>query len=295
MARNRTLIKNEMTSNFMSNEVLASYYNFPVNASFEAQFSIYSLENILFNIVAFSIYLLELLFDKHREEVTELLYNQKSGRAPWYRFKALAFQYGHDLIADQDIYNNDGFTDEQIEDSKIIKYSAVTESEDESRVIIKIAGITDEELSPLPPEQIESVIAYFQEIRYAGVQLTIINYLPDELYLNLRIYRDPLVIDANGMSILDGNYPVIDAIQEFMRELPFNGEFIIQSFVDKLQGVSGVHIAHVISVNTAFIDPIANDYGVPQNVDVKTIPESGYFKFIDPTVQGSLSNIEYVV
>jgi hypothetical protein len=44
-----------------------------------------------------------------------------------------------DLIADTDQFDNTGYTPEQIEASKIIKYAAVTESDAESRLIIKVA------------------------------------------------------------------------------------------------------------------------------------------------------------
>ncbi|MGJ5643197.1 nucleotidyltransferase [Formosa sp. S-31] len=279
MGRTRTEIKTEMTSSFMGNASLANAYGFALGANFNDEFSLVSVENILFEIVAYAVFLHELIFDNHKKEVDNALYNQKSGRLPWYRSKALAFQYGFDLLTDSDEFDNDGATDEQIETSKIIKYAAVNESDDESRVIIKIAGETDEELAPITDQQRESFGAYFNEIRYAGVKLTIINYLPDLLFPNLTIYRDPLVLDANGGSILyPGTYPVKDAIEEYMRELPFDGAFVLAHFVDKLQQVDGVLIPVVNSMESSWIDPFVNDYGQPVGIAVKQIPESGYFK-----------------
>ena len=278
-----------MTSRFMANVTLAEVYDFPLNANFADHFSLVSVENILFDIVAYAIFAFELIMDTHKTEVDDALYNQKSGRLPWYRSKALAFQYGFDLLTDSDEFDNTGATDEQIEASKIIKYSAVNESEDESRVIIKIAGETDGELSPITAPQREAFAEYFQEIRYAGVKLTIINYLPDLLYLNLTIYRDPLVLASNGQSILNGNFPVNDAIEEYMRELPFNGEFVIAHFIDKLQQVDGVLIPVANNIESAWIDPELDAYGDPISIPVKRIPESGYFK-VD-----NFDNINYVV
>jgi len=297
MARSKTDIKKEITKTFMANQTLASAYGYEVNDLFEAQFSLLSLENILFEIISFSIFLLELLFDQHKKEVEDILYNQVATRAPWYRFKALAFQYGYDLVQDTDRYDNTGISQDEIELSKIIRYAAVVESEDESRVIVKIAGEEENVLAPIGAQPFEAVVAYFKEIRAAGVKVTIINYLPDELYVNLVIYRDPLVLNDQGQSILEGTYPVTDAIDAHLKQLPFNGEFIMQDFVDALQIVEGVRIAHLVSASTAFIDPAVNAYGTPIPINVKTIPESGYFKLIpfDDTANEPSSSISYVV
>jgi hypothetical protein len=163
-------------------------------------------------------------------------------------------------------------------------------------VLLKVAGETDGDLAPIGAEPFDALKEYFKDARPAGVKLNIINYLPDLLWLNLRIYRNPLVIDANGMSIADGNYPVLDAIDQYMKELPFNGEFVIAHFVDKLQKVPGVNIPHVLNVETAWINPDTGGYGAPVPVSVKTIPVSGYFKVQEygiSTIQNG--SIDYVV
>ena len=273
----------------MANATLASMYGFATGSSFSANFSLVSFENILFDIIAYVILVHEQIFDNHKAEIDSALYNQKSGRPTWYRTKALNFQYGFDLLTDSDEFDNGGALDEAIENSKIIKYAAVNESESESRLIIKIAGENNGELAPIDEEQKSSFEAYLNEIKYAGVNTSVINYPPDLLYLNLKIYRDPLVLDSNGMSIQNGNLPVEDAIQEYMKELPFNGEFIIAHFVDKLQQVEGVLIPHVSGIQSSWITDEGGGYGTPQYISVKKIPESGYFKV------ESFENISYVV
>ncbi len=289
MGRSKNEIKNEITARFMADPTLSEKYGFALEASFEKEFSYMSFENILFEIIAFSIFVLEQLFDNHKKEIDDKIYNQKAGRKNWYRFMTLQFQYGFALITDTDKYDNTNYTPDQIEDSKIIKYAAVVESPDESRMILKIAGEIDDELSPIPAEVKVAFEAYLKEFKFSGVRITVINYLADKLFLNLRIYRDPLVLDANGMSILNGNYPVQDAINEYMKELPFDGEFIVAHFVDKLQKVAGVKIPHVINIETSWIDPLVDDYGIAIPIDVKAIPVSGYFKV------ENFDSIEYVV
>ncbi|MCV9929529.1 nucleotidyltransferase [Flavobacterium sp. LS1R49] len=292
MARKQTEIKKEITTSFMSNAVLATNYGFPINANFEDVFSKVSIENILFEIVAFSTWTLEVLFDFHKKENDEKIANQKSGTLPWYRTMALLFQYGFDLVKDKDYFNNEGVTDEQIEASKIIKYAAVAEtdeSDNKSRVIIKIAGETNGKLSPITLDQKTTFEkTYIKDIKWAGISVTVINYLPDKLYLNIQIKRDALVLDKNGMSILYANFPVNDAIMEYMKELPFDGDLRLSALVDKLQIIPGVLDATILSAESAWINPQIDDYDNPQPIFISKIPVSGYFEVV------TFDNIKYV-
>lgn len=240
-------------------------------------------------IMAFAIHTLERIFDQHKKEVSEALSELKPHTARWYRNKALAFQYGFDLIEDSDKFDNAGSTEEQIATSKIVKYSAVTESNTESRLIVKIATEQGGELQPISTGQKASFEAYMNEIKDAGVKITTINYLPDILKLHMKIYRDPLVLNENGMSILTGEKPVEKAIKEYLKQLPFNGELVLAHLVDALQKVEGVRIPHINLAESKWIDAGVNDYGSFQPIEVKTIPVSGYFKI------ENFDNISYVV
>jgi hypothetical protein len=154
---------------------------------------------------------------------------------------------------------------------------------------VKIATEIGTELQPISESEKEAFTAYMKEIRDAGVRITVINYLPDILQLTMQIYRDPLVIDSNGNSILTGKRPVEDAIKEYMKELPFDGELVLAHLIDKLQKVEGVRIPHLLSAASKWIDANINDYGAFQPINVKKIPISGYFKVED------FLNISYVV
>lgn len=287
--RTKALIKQDLTTPFMANETMAIKYGFTAGDLFSDTFSIVSFENFLFEIIAMAIFIHELFFDQHKKEVDDTLANKKPGTKPWYRTMALQFQYGFDLVADKDYYDNTGYTDQVIEDSKIVKYSAVNEATESSRVIVKIAGESSGNLAPITVPQKEAFDTYMEEIKIAGVQLTIINYLPDKLYLTIQIKRDALVLSANGMSIINANYPVNDAIEEFMKELPFDGELRLSALVDKLQVVPGVLDATILSASSSWINPETNGYELPQPIYIATIPVSGYFE-----VQG-FDTINYVV
>ena len=241
-------------------------------------------------IMAVAIYAFEIILDKHYSDVTQKLTEEKAHTARWYRTKALAFQFGFDLIFDTDEFNNTGYTTEQIDDSKIIKYAAVVESENDSRLIVKIAGETDGELNRLNEQQVTSFKSYMLDhVRDAGVKITVINYEADKLFLNLQINYDPLVLSSNGQHLNNANYPVVDAIKAYMKELPFNGELVLAHLVDKLQQVEGVLIPTIMNASTSWIDENTNSYGDPIGIAVKAIPVSGYFKV------ESFENINYVV
>lgn len=282
MARTKAQIKSEITSPFMANETLANAYGYIVGSSFEIGFSLVSLENIIFEIISLAIFIHEQLFDQHKKEIDEKLINQKSGTLPWYRTMALRFQYGFTLVPDHDYFDNGNATPEQIENSKIIKYAAVGELESESRVVIKIAGETNNKLSPITSEEKEAFEkTYMKEVKWAGVQITVINYKPDKLFLEMQIKRDALVLNNQGMSILEATYPVNDAILEYMKELPFDGDLRLSALVDKIQKVPGVLDATIVSAQSAWINPVTNDYELPQPILISKVPESGYFEILD--------------
>ena len=264
-------------------------YGLDRSKTFEDQFSKVSFESVLIDIIAITIYTFENILDKHYSDVTQKLTEEKAHTARWYRSKALAFQLGFDLKTDSDEFNNDGYSAEQIEESKIVKYAAVVEAENDSRLIVKIAGETDGELNRLNEQQVASFKTYMQEVRDAGVKLTVINYEADKLFLDLQINYDPLVLSANGQHLINANFPVVDAIKAYMKELPFNGELVLAHLVDKLQQVEGVRIPTIMSASTSWIDENTNSYGDPIGIAVKAIPVSGYFKV------ESFDNIRYVV
>lgn len=247
-------------------------------------------------VVAYVIDLLRQMFVAHKEEVSAAIAEQKKGSLKWYRNRALAFQYGFNLHEDTDKFNNENHTYESIQASKIVKYSAVTEAENQSRLIIKIAGENNGELSPITEPQKEAFMTYMDEIKDAGVPLTIINYLPDLLFLTITIKRDPLVLDASGYAIapINGDIkPVDTSIKQFLRELPFNGELILSKLTDKLQATSGVKDVNIDNASSAWIDANTNDYGSAIGLYMSVVPESGYFT--TKKNNQSLINTKYVV
>ena len=227
-------------------------------------------------IIAVAIWSLEKLFDQHRADIDKRLAELKPHTARWYRSKALAFQYGFDLLPDSDKFNNQGHTEEAIEASKIVKYSAVIESKNEGRLIVKIAGEQGDTLQPITDAQKQSFEAYLQEIKDAGVRLSVVNYQPDILHLQMKIVYDPLVLDSNGQSIIHATHPVETAIKSYLKRLPFNGELVLAHLIDALQQAEGVKIPHLVLAQSKNITS-GGDYGAFETIEISKIPTAGYF------------------
>ncbi|MEO8236406.1 MAG: nucleotidyltransferase [Flavobacterium sp.] len=240
-------------------------------------------------IVAIAIWTLEKLFDTHSSQVDVAIYENKPGTARWYRNMSLAYQFGFNLLTDDDQFDNAGFTTDQIEASKIVKYCSVKESLESSRLIIKLAGDDGTNLIPLTPTQIDSFKYYISEVAYAGVKTHFVNNPADKLRLTMRVYRNPLVIDENGNNILTGGKSVEIAIKKYIKNLPFDGELVINDLIDYLRDVPGVENAHIISAATSYKDLVTGLYTSFATIDVKTIPVAGYFEV------ENFNNITYVV
>lgn len=270
MARTVTAIKKEITDSFIQNETIIALYGLDTSKSFEDQFSKLSLESISFYIVAFAIHSLEVFFDSHKSEVTELIANYKPHTKKWYVLKTLAFQFGRDLVIDSDVYDNTGLTDEQVTAEKVVKYSAAVEQS--GQIIIKVAtdGATGRE--PLTADQESALTAYLNEIKDAGVQVNLVNEPPNAFNATIDIYYDPMILNESLSSLSNGGYPVKDAINDFIMNLPFNGEYRNAALIDSLQEVDGVVIPelHISSIDGA-------------QVVAKATPSSGYMKIYNDT------------
>lgn len=227
-------------------------------------------------IIAVAIWSLEKLFDLHRADIDRRLLELKPHTARWYRNKALAFQYGFDLLPDSDKFNNAGRSEEQIEASKIVKYSAVVESLNEGRLIVKIATEQGDTLRPITEAQKMSFEAYLATIKDAGVRLSVVNYKPDILHLRMKIVYDPLMLDSNGQSITNAFKPVERAIKDYLKNLPFNGELVLAHLIDALQHEEGVKIPHLVLAQSKNINS-GGEYGAFETIEISKIPTAGYF------------------
>ncbi len=269
MARSIATIKTLITTQYVSQMAAVGYTVDPTT------WSAVSIERLFIYVIAFCTNILEQLFDKHTADVNALIASDKTHTTQWYATKAKAFQLGYTLVQDQDNYDNSLLTDAQVAASKIVAYASVTEENE--GLNLKVAKDTGD-LVPLTNTEITAFSAYMKQIKDAGVFLTIISQAADSLKLHAGIVYNPQVLDANGVSIIDGSTPVVDAINNYLKNLPFNGVFAPQDLTDAVQKVDGV-----IYFTPTYIG-VSSDGGTTYNpIAVKYIPASGYVRFINPT------------
>lgn len=256
-----------------------------------------SIWRLLLQVVSWVIFNFQLAANLHLQEISDLIASQKVFNLRRYRNEALRFQYGFDLQPESDqfkpTYEDNGAdviaTDEQIEASKIVKYAACNRVVENSRskIVMKIAP---EDLDGIfTTDQMEAFAKYIEEIAPAGDHVTIINYLPDMLKFSFKIKYDPMVLKADGMNILTAKYPVQEAIENFLKNLPFNGELSVQKLEAAMLEVDGVEDLQTLQIQSKWIDPAQNGYGLYQPINMSVIPVSGRFKIEDFT------GLQYIV
>lgn len=240
-----------MTDAFISNESIQSEYQLQPGKTFEEEFSAASIESIIFYAIAFCVWLHEKIFDLHKQEITEYIGNMKPHSLQWYAVTGLAFQFGHTLPPDTDVYDNTGLTDEQVKASKVVNHIAVVEQE--RGVRIKVATDNGHDLGSLSDEQLTSFIAYMRRVKDAGVKIVNTTAVADSLKLELFIKYDPLVLNSEGRRI-DGNgaAPVQDAVKNYLKNLPFNGKLELSDLVDELRKVDGVKAPYITAASARY-------------------------------------------
>lgn len=267
-----------MTDQFVGNETIRTSYGLTVGKTFEEEFSVASIESIIFYSVAFCAWLLESVFDLFTTDVKAYIDNMKPHTTKWMVNMALAYQHGFSLLADSDKFNNTGKTADQVSASKIVSYAACTEQLNQygrPYLRLKAAKNAGPDLGPLAAAELSGLTEYVKKVKDAGVMIQVESLPADSLKMSWEVYYDPLLIDANG-NRLDGtgNDVARVAIKEFLTKLPFNGIYALQKHEDYVQTVPGILLCHIFYAQTK--------YGaIPwADVNVLATPDSGYIRFV---------------
>ena len=222
-------------------------------------------------IVSYAIWLHERVFDAHKNEILELIAQNKIHTSKWYREQVLKFQLGFSL-SELGTYDNENIDEAVVIASKIISQASVEEVAD--KLVVKVAKTSsDGKLNPLTAGEVDAFSQYMRLIKDAGTRLEIVSREADKLKLTIDIYFDPLVLDANG-NRLDGeeNDPVINAINYFLYNLRFNGEFLSDDFESHLKTVEGVQLVGLKTIQSKFG---ANNYA---DINETYIADAGYME-----------------
>lgn len=242
MARTIVAIKKDITDAFITNVNVISFYALNPALSFEEQFSSVSLESLIFDSIAFCVWVLENLFDTHQSETKELIAAQKAARPRWYAEMAKKFQFGDSLVTEQDYYDNTGISAAVVDAKKVVKYASATDTG--SGIRLKIAGMSGGVLAPITTTQLSALQSYMNQIKWAGTFISYVNSSADSLKMTWKIYYNPLVLDATGKR-LDGtnDTPIQSVIADYLTNgIEFDGFFNLAELTDRLQKVDGVTV-----------------------------------------------------
>lgn len=272
MARTVQEIKNEMTKEFISDSAVVEAYGLNTEKSFDDQFSKASIESILFYVFAFCAWTVEKLFDTHKAEVTNYIDEMKPHSLRWYVNKVKEFRFGQSLIPDTDQYDDTGLTDEDIATMQIVKYASAEETN--GALYVKVAKDNAGVRGQLTEDEVNALTSYMNEVKDAGVRIYIRNAPAVDFKIDITIYYNPQVLNGNGESLIDGGTPVVDAIKDYIENLPFNGEFRNVELIDRLQQVNGVVIPELEGTYSRITN---EDNYSPINAKEKSY--SGYYAY----------------
>ncbi|WP_059051250.1 hypothetical protein [Myroides odoratimimus] len=278
--RSRDEIKSQMTNEFMSNEEIITKYKLDQNKTFEQQFSKVSLEYLLFDFVAFGIWFLEGLFDLFKKDIDDVIAKSRVHTHKWYREKALAFMYGYSLN-ESDVYDTEGLSEEQIKKAKIVANAAAQKITVSGRGVLRIKVVKKEGVNmiPLIPVELQAFTAYMNLVADAGTYVQPTSDKGDDLKLKMDVYYDPLVLDTEGKR-LDGTQatPVPNAIENYLRSIEFNGEFIKSELEDVVKRIDGVLYINIKDAWTKYASYSYETTNIDNAgvVDEIRRPDSGY-------------------
>lgn len=235
--------------------------------------SVTSIWRLMLYIVAAAAHVLEVMWDSYRASIEATLADMMPHRPEWYAAKALQYMDGMTLPDGSDEYDTEGMDDDEIEQKKIVKYAAAIENPDYSILYIKIAGESNGAPAPITDEQATAFAAYINEIKDVGVRVEVVNQEADVYNCELDILYDPIL--APGV-VEDG---VTTAIEAYITNLPYNGEYSNMALIDAVQVVDGVRI---VQLRNASAQPATATYA--SSIDMRYVPASGYMTPGDITI-----------
>jgi hypothetical protein len=217
-------------------------------------------------LMAVASWMIEVLFDRHKEEVENIITSKRPHTLRWYAEESKKFQYGYSF---EWLGETFGYAADQPA-ARIITYASASEAGDKVR--IKVATGERPDIKPLPVPQLAAFIDFWAKWKDAGVKLEIVSLPADEIKVNMKIVRDRMVLDSNNKLLRDSAInPVENAIAMFGAGLEFDGLLRISKLLDAIQSAEGVID---VQINAAWHRPAG---GTWETINMSVMPASGYF------------------
>jgi len=222
-------IKKEITDAFMADQRTIAKYGLSGTETFAQKFKTLSIENIIFYIVAYVIWLREKAQQSWLTDVQASALATRYGTKEWWWKKALEFQYG-----DQSVVIDDQSVGYQTQDAtkQIIKYAAI--SQENNTVYIKVAKEDGGTLGKLATGELDAFNAYLQNVKPAGINVVAQSYDADVLSMGVTLYVSPERIPSTVIE------EAKTKIKEYINNIKFGGVVNCNRMIDALQEVEGV-------------------------------------------------------
>lgn len=179
----------------------------------------------------------EVLWDKFKTEVEEVARQSIAGNLAWYAAQVKLWQFGSSLIWNHNTYKYyylDANTPLGAAKRIVKKVSCVeTNNATVNGVLIKVARMDAGVLAPLTIAQLNSLRAYVQRIKFAGVQTSVISLQPDNVKLNMKVYYD------GTLDLTVFKQDLEDAIMAYLLNIEFDGVLYLNELIDAIQKVPG--------------------------------------------------------
>lgn len=223
-------IKKAMTDEIMINEGLVKAMGLNPEMEWESQVSSVGIINLLLYIVAVAQYATEWMFEQFKTDVEKRIDAALPGTISWYWNKVMNFQYGTDLNQ----YGNYDLIDPS---RMIVSHCSVLEVY--NGIMVKVNKGDDFDV--LDEKEKNALAAYLNRIKFAGTAVSVYSYQPDDLNLEIKIWRNPLVLNDDGSAVSgDGRNLIEEAVKKYLDGIVYGGRFNKTKLIDAIQSVEGV-------------------------------------------------------
>lgn len=216
-------------------------------------------------ITAVAINVFEVIHDQHVAWIENRAKQIPTGTTIWYHEQSLLFQFGDVLT-----WNGLQFVYDPITPAnRIVSLASVVDQGFQNR--IKAAKLSGGLPVALSVAELSAFQGYWNQKRFAGTAMLITSNDGDDLKTDYFIKYDALILAPDG-SLLSNPaiFPVEDAIESYIQDLPFDGVLSLMKLTDSIQGASGVLDVTLNAANSKFgLQP----YSL---INKEYLPDAGY-------------------
>lgn len=214
------------------------------------------------------------------------------------------FQFGDALVFDangqftyEDTTSTDAIEKQIIAQASVLSANRVVTykvaKSDGSGGLIKLDTVTGE---------VAAFTTYIDDTITAGTKVIIRSEAADFLKLAYTIQYDPLQIKVDGSLIEDGTFPVQEAIDAYIKGLPFDGAFRVQNLTDSIQGARGIVNAvadvvearddtagytDILAINTESYQPFSGHFATVDETGSESVPVYGSIPILSTGIYDS--------